>query len=70
MNYDMYLRDRTPKTRKKVFFIRSIVMKICTHVKPKINWGNCPEIFSIFFIENELFTENLKEGVHGNEPNG
>ena len=26
--------------------------------------------FSIFFIENELFTENVKKGVRGNEPNG
>ena len=26
--------------------------------------------FSIFFIENELFTENVKNGVRGNEPNG
>ena len=27
-------------------------------------------IFSIFFIENDLFTENFKKGVRGNEPNG
>ena len=26
--------------------------------------------FSIFFIENQLFTENVKKGVRGNEPNG
>ena len=26
--------------------------------------------FSIFFIENELFTGNVKEGAGGNEPNG
>ena len=26
--------------------------------------------FSIFLIENELFTENVKKGVRGNEPNG
>ena len=28
------------------------------------------KFFSIFFIENELFTENVKKGVRGNEPNG
>ena len=26
--------------------------------------------FSIFFIEKESFTENVKKGVRGNEPNG
>ena len=26
--------------------------------------------FSIFFIEKELFTENIKKGVRGNKPNG
>ena len=26
--------------------------------------------FSIFFIENNLFTENVKNGVRGNEPSG
>ena len=25
--------------------------------------------FSIFFIENELFSENVKKGVRSNEPN-
>ena len=25
--------------------------------------------FSIFFIENEFFKENVKKGVRGNEPN-
>ena len=27
-----------------------------------MNWGNRHELFSIFFIENELFTENVTEG--------
>ena len=27
-------------------------------------------LFSIFFIENESFKENVKKGVRGNEPNG
>ena len=26
--------------------------------------------FSIFFIKNELFTENVKKGVCGTEPKG
>ena len=26
--------------------------------------------FSIFFIESELLTENVKKGVHGKEPKG
>ena len=26
-----------------------------------MEWGNRHEIFSIFFIENELFTENMKK---------
>ena len=33
-----------------------------TYVKSKIKWGKWQEIFSIFFIENELFRENLKKG--------
>ena len=32
--------------------------------------GNRQEHFSIIFIENELFTENVKKGVRCNEPNG
>ena len=28
------------------------------------------KLYSIFFIENELFTENVKKGVRGNEPSG
>ena len=38
-----------------------------THVKSKIKWGNCYELFSIFLIENEVFTENVKKWVRGNE---
>ena len=34
-----------------------------------MEWGNRHDFFSIFFIENELFTENVKKGVCGNEPN-
>ena len=35
-----------------------------------MKWGKRHEFFSIFFIENELSTENVKNGVRGNEPNG
>ena len=42
-----------------------------TYIKSKLKWGNRHELFfSIFFIENELFTQNIKKGVRGNEPNG
>ena len=40
------------------------------YVKPKIKWGNRHDFFFIFFIENELFAENVNKCVHGNEPNG
>ena len=34
-----------------------------THVKFKIKWGNHYELFfPIFFIENDLYTENVKKG--------
>ena len=36
-----------------------------------MKWGNHHELFfSIFSIENELFTENVKKGVRCNKPNG
>ena len=35
-----------------------------------MEWGNRHETFSIFFIENELFIENVNKGGRGNEPNG
>ena len=41
-----------------------------TYVKSKIKLGKCRELFFIFFIENELFDENLKIGVRGKELNG
>ena len=40
-----------------------------TYVKLKLEWGNRQGLFSIFFIENDLFTEIVKKGVRGNEPN-
>ena len=35
-----------------------------------MKWGNCHELFSILFIEIELFIGNVKKGESGNEPNG
>ena len=46
------LRGPFAQNNKKIFIIRSIVMKICTHM----SWI----FFSIFIIENLLFTENVK----------
>ena len=56
--------------RKKFYYSIDSDENLHTYVKLKTKWGNCHELFSIFFIENELFTENVKKGVHGNEPNG
>ena len=44
--------------------------KLHTYVKSKIKGGNRHELFSIFPIENQLFTENSKNKVRCNEPNG
>ena len=33
-----------------------------TYVKSKMKWGECHELVSIFFKENELFAENVKKG--------
>ena len=38
-------------------------------LKIKSNRVTVMNFFSIFFIENELFTENVKKGVRSNEPN-
>ena len=46
-------------------------MNICTHMKNrKQNGVTVMNFFSIFFIENELFTEKVKKQVRDNEPNG
>ena len=47
---------------EKNFIIRyDCVENLHTYVKPKIKWGNFHELFSIFFIENELLIENVKK---------
>ena len=51
--------------------IGPIVMKICGHMKDrKINGGNCHVFSLVFFIEDELFTENGGKGSAVNKPVG
>ena len=59
-------RDRSPKK----YYSFDCDENLQTHVKSKIKWGNRHVLFSILFMENELFTENIKKGVCGNETNG
>ena len=52
--------DRTPK--KKLFYYWSDRNEnLWTYVKSKKGWGNCPVIFPVFSIENDLFKENWKK---------
>ena len=41
-----------------------------TYVKSKLKWSNRHDFFSILFIENDLYIENVNMGVSVNEPNG
>ena len=66
-----HLSLRGPYAQKKNLYCSfDCDEKFCTYVKSKTKWRNRHELFSIFFIENWLFTENVKKGVRGNEPNG
>ena len=56
--------------KKKLYYLFDRDENLHTSVKLTTKWGNCQELFSILFIENELFTENLKNGIRSNEPNG
>ena len=60
----------TVRPKKNVYYSFNCDENMQTHVNSKIKWGNRHELCSIFFIENELFTENVKKWVRGNEPNG
>ena len=60
---------RTGRNKKKYYSSVSHE-NLHTYVKLKIKWGDRHELYSIFFIENVLFTENVKKGVRGIEPNG
>ena len=59
-----FLKDlRGPYAQKKnLYYSFDRDENLHTYVKSKIKWGNSLEIFSIFFIANELFTENVKKG--------
>ena len=59
--------ERTGKTKKNLYYSFDSDKNLHTYVKTKIKWGNGHELFSIFFIEDELFTENVRKGVRGNE---
>ena len=58
----MEFKGTLPPNKKNLYYWFDRDETLHTYVKLKIKWGNCLELFSIFFIENELFTENLKNG--------
>ena len=58
------------KPKKHLYYSFVCDENLHTYVKLKIKWGECHEFFLYFCIENELFTENVKKGVRGNEPKG
>ena len=64
INFNIYffLFKGTVPPKKKLYYSFDRDENLHTYVKSKIKWGNCLELFSIFFIENELFTENVKKG--------
>ena len=56
--------------KKNLYYSFNFDENLHTYVKPKIKWGNHHALFSIFLIENELITENVKNGVCSNECSG
>ena len=52
-------KGTVPPNNKNLYYSLDRDDNLPRYVKSKIKWGNCHELFSIFFIENELFTENL-----------
>ena len=65
-----YVIKGTVPSKKILYYSLDCDENLHTYVKSKKEWGSCHELFSIFFKENELFTENIKRRVCGNEPNG
>ena len=69
-NYDMslflQLKGTVQAKNKNLYYSFDSDENLHTNVKSKIKWGNSHEFFSIFFIEKELFTENVKKWVSGN----
>ena len=51
-----------PKKKKNLYYSFDRDENLHTYVKSKIKLGKCWELFSILFIKNELFTENVKKG--------
>ena len=66
----MALRGPYRQKYKDLYYSLNYDESLYKLVRSKIKWGNRQEIFSIYFIENELFTEVVKKGNRGNEPNG
>ena len=48
--------------RPKKYYFLDTDENLHTHEKAKIKCGNSYELFSLFFIENEIPTENVKRG--------
>ena len=59
-----YVRLRGPSAQnnKNLYYSFHRDENLHIYVKSKIKWGYHHELSSIFSIENELFTENLKKG--------
>ena len=54
-------KGTVPPNNKNLYYSLDRDENLRTYVKSKTKWGNSLEIFSIFFIANELFTENVKK---------
>ena len=50
------------QNKKKLNYSLDSDENLHTYVKSNIKWGNRHKLFTIFFIENDLFTENVKKG--------
>ena len=51
-----------PYRKKNLYYSFDCNEYLYTYVKSKIKLGNRHELFSISFIENDLYTENVKKG--------
>ena len=57
----MYLKGPYLSPKKNLYYSFDCDENLHIYAKSKINWGNCLELFSISFIENEMFTESVKK---------
>ena len=53
------LRGPFAQNKKNLYYSFDCDENLYTYVKSKMKWGNRHELYSIFVIENELFTENV-----------